>query len=179
MKTLSERAKLCHMYTNHCIRATVVTNLDKEGFEARQIRVASSHKSENSIKSYASMCPQKKKSRKFDALAKPFADPPKVPRQEIQNRIPNLIKNTSKNTPQTNQNLPTNEPNFQLVDLFPNMDEDPLNDDNFLAAIERIENENSQLVLINDQQEVQGLYAELFSFFVYFKCCSDFLLYFL
>ena len=28
------------------------------------------------------------------------------------------------------------------------------------------------------QQEVQGLYAELFSFFVYFKCCSDFLLYF-
>ena len=28
------------------------------------------------------------------------------------------------------------------------------------------------------QQEAQGLYAELFRFFVYFKCCSDFLLYF-
>ena len=29
------------------------------------------------------------------------------------------------------------------------------------------------------QQEAQGLYAELLSyFFVYFKCCSDFLLYF-
>ena len=29
------------------------------------------------------------------------------------------------------------------------------------------------------KQEAQGLYAELFSFFVYLKCCSDFLLYFL
>ena len=28
------------------------------------------------------------------------------------------------------------------------------------------------------KQEAQGLYAELFSFFVYFKSCSDFLLYF-
>ena len=29
----------------------------------------------------------------------------------------------------------------------------------------------------NEQQEAQGLYAELFSF-VYFKCLSEFLLYF-
>ena len=31
---------------------------------------------------------------------------------------------------------------------------------------------------VSIKQEAQGLYAELFSFFVYFKCCSDFLLYF-
>ena len=28
---------------------------------------------------------------------------------------------------------------------------------------------------LNTKQEAQGFYAELFSFFVYFKCCSEFL----
>ena len=46
MKTLSERAQLSQMYTNHCIRASVVTKLDSEGFEARHIMVVSSHKSD-------------------------------------------------------------------------------------------------------------------------------------
>ena len=75
MKTLSERAKLSRMYTNHCIQASVVTKLDTEGFEARHIMAVSSHKSEQSIKSYAAKCPENKRKEMFDALAQPFQDP--------------------------------------------------------------------------------------------------------
>ena len=46
------------------------------------------------------------------------------------------------------------------------------------STINIIANEFRKLNPPKLQQEVQGLYAELFSFFVYFKCCSDFLLYF-
>ena len=40
------------IYTNHSIRATAVTILDKCGYEARHIMAVSSHKSESSIRSY-------------------------------------------------------------------------------------------------------------------------------
>ena len=38
MKNISREAKLSKCYTNHSIRATAVTILDKSGFEARSIR---------------------------------------------------------------------------------------------------------------------------------------------
>ena len=63
VKLFSQLAKLSEMYTNHCIRASVVTKLDAEGFEARHIMVISSHKSENSIKTYASKCPKNEKKK--------------------------------------------------------------------------------------------------------------------
>ena len=86
MKLLSERTKLSRVYTNHCICASVVSKLDAEGFKARHIMVVSSHKSENSIKTYASKCPKNKKKEMFDALAQPFTDPP-APLQQIQNLL--------------------------------------------------------------------------------------------
>ena len=51
MKIMSERAGLTRMYKNHCIRSTVITQLDGKGFEARHITAVSGHKSENTIKS--------------------------------------------------------------------------------------------------------------------------------
>ena len=36
MKQLSIDAQLSKIYTNHCIRSTVVTKLDKEGFEENE-----------------------------------------------------------------------------------------------------------------------------------------------
>ena len=136
MKTLSERAKLAVSYTNHCIRATVVTKLDQEGFEARHIMVVSSHKSENSLKSYASKCPDNKKQQMFDALARPFVqNPAPQPMHSIENVMP----------PQPSISNQNQQPNFKLVDLFPDMEDDPLNDDNFLAAIQNIEYENAQI----------------------------------
>ena len=107
--------------------------------------IVSSHKSENSIKSYAAKCPERKKKEMFDALAQPFADSPPIPMQEIQN------KNPPKPVTQRQDEYSTvgpvaNEPYFDIVNLFPNMeDEEDLNDNNLLAAIEKIESENSQL----------------------------------
>lgn len=53
MKNISREAKLSKCYTNHSIRATAVTILDKSGFEARHIMAVSGHKNEASIRSYS------------------------------------------------------------------------------------------------------------------------------
>ena len=53
MKILSRRARLSREYTNHSIRATSVTILDKSGFEARHIMCVSGHRQESSIRSYS------------------------------------------------------------------------------------------------------------------------------
>ena len=53
MKNISREAKLSKGYTNHSIRETVVTILDKSGFEARHIMAVSGHKNEASIRSYS------------------------------------------------------------------------------------------------------------------------------
>ena len=53
MKNISQEAKLSKCYTNHSIRETVVTILDKSGFEARHIMAVSEHKNEASIRSYS------------------------------------------------------------------------------------------------------------------------------
>ena len=44
--------ELSKIYTNHSIRATAVTILDKCGYEARHIMADSGHKSKSSIRSY-------------------------------------------------------------------------------------------------------------------------------
>ena len=53
MKRISREAKLSKGYTNHSIRATAVTILDKSGFEARHIMAVSGHRNESSIRSYS------------------------------------------------------------------------------------------------------------------------------
>ncbi len=53
MKNISKQAGLTKAYTNHSIRATAVTILDKSGFEARHILAVSGHKNESSIRSYS------------------------------------------------------------------------------------------------------------------------------
>ena len=53
MKTISDDCELSREYTNHCIRATAVSILDDNDFEARHIMRVSGHKSEASIKSYS------------------------------------------------------------------------------------------------------------------------------
>jgi hypothetical protein len=37
MKTLLQELELSKMYTNHCLRATTITLLEENGFEARHI----------------------------------------------------------------------------------------------------------------------------------------------
>lgn len=52
MAKVSEEAKLSKRYTNHCIRATCITNLDENGIETRHIMEISGNKSESSVRSY-------------------------------------------------------------------------------------------------------------------------------
>ena len=75
MKTSSKKAKLSRFYTNHCIWKTVVTNLNDKGFEAHDIMAMTGHKSESSIKSYASRCPDSKCCKMCDALAENYIEP--------------------------------------------------------------------------------------------------------
>ncbi|XP_022240717.1 uncharacterized protein LOC111085608 [Limulus polyphemus] len=61
MKSLSVEAGLSKIYTNHCLRATSVTTLDRQGFEARHIIGISGHKSETSLKHYCRVESEKKR----------------------------------------------------------------------------------------------------------------------
>ena len=53
MKVISQQAELSTTYTNHSIRATTITILDRSVCEARHIMSMSGNRNESSIKSYS------------------------------------------------------------------------------------------------------------------------------
>ena len=53
MKRISKEANLSRIYTNHSIRATTVTILDKSGFEARHVITVHGHRNESSTRAYS------------------------------------------------------------------------------------------------------------------------------
>ena len=100
MKALSKQAQLSREYTNHSIRATSVTILDQCGFEARHIMCISGHKSETSIRSYASKTSDGVKLAMSSGLSNALCDvpdklpiighnstAPREPLQDIQNSV--------------------------------------------------------------------------------------------
>ena len=103
MKTLSKNTNLSIEYKNHSIRATVVTNLDEKGFEARHIMATTGHKSEVSIKSYARHCPTKKRKEIFDALS-----------ENLVNQSENVAKRPKLELTETLSIAPSEPPNFEL-----------------------------------------------------------------
>jgi hypothetical protein len=74
MSTISRQAGLSKIYTNHCLRATSITKLDRNGFEARHIMRASGHKSESSIRSYSTHLSEEQQRDMSDCLSKPFSN---------------------------------------------------------------------------------------------------------
>ena len=80
MKYLLEDVTLSRKdYTNHSIRSTVITNLDRAGFKARHIIAVTGHKSETTIKQYTRKCPEGKKREMCEALGnKLMAKKPKM-----------------------------------------------------------------------------------------------------
>ncbi|KAK3749055.1 hypothetical protein QZH41_019186 [Actinostola sp. cb2023] len=70
MKRISTAEELSYVYTNHSIRATSITMLDECGYEARHIMAVSGHRSENSIRSYASRTSLSTKRNMLDAISK-------------------------------------------------------------------------------------------------------------
>ena len=80
MKFLINDAKLSNnAYTNHSIRATVITNLNEKGFKACHIIAVTGHKLESTIKQNAKRCPETKKRQMSHALADEIL-PKKVPK---------------------------------------------------------------------------------------------------
>ena len=79
MCTISKNAFLSKIYTNHCICSTVITSLDAFGFEARHITAVSGHKSENTIKSYSTKCPDVKKREMSDVLSSILGEKTNIP----------------------------------------------------------------------------------------------------
>ena len=76
MKNISIDAGLSMLYTNHSIRATCITVLDKAGNEARHIMSVSGHKNESSIRSY-SQTDITMKRKMSDMLSSTIIIPPK------------------------------------------------------------------------------------------------------
>ena len=88
MKRISKDVSLSENYTNHCLRATVITNLGAVGFEARHIKAIYGHKSDETIKSYAVRCPDKKKKEMSDALSTHLDNPPVKPQEKQEADVP-------------------------------------------------------------------------------------------
>ena len=175
MKVLSVDAGLSQAYTNYCMKATIVTNLDEAGHEARDIMIVSSHKSECSIRSYATKCSPKKKRKVFDDLSKNFkptamtttaeqkkeTEQKQLPDDTIQ-RVTDQCKplvelnaNNNNTTEISNENKDQN--NGQILPYVSNFDEDPLADDNFLKMIKNIEHQNQNVVLNQNVQNFQNV----------------------
>ena len=61
MATISEKAELPVVYTNHCIRATAITKLSNGGIEANDIVTFTGHKSIESLRMYQAPSTEKKR----------------------------------------------------------------------------------------------------------------------
>ena len=126
MKYLSEDLNLDNVYTNHSIRATVITTLDNDGFEARHIMKLSSHKNESTIKQYSIQCPDTKKKEMFESLSHALIGP-KAKKQKT-----STVSTTNTDKQQVPDNVKDvilNLPNFELQsisDQFDTIDDDLL-----------------------------------------------------
>ena len=64
MKVISHKAELSTIYTNHSIRATTITIIDRSRFEARHIMLVSGHRNESSVKPTAKPMQTQKQTRR-------------------------------------------------------------------------------------------------------------------
>ena len=79
MKTLTKDANLTNLkYTNHSIRKTCIGTLDENGIKARHMISLTSHKSESTIRDYATSCSEKKKREMYGILGETMGNPTKI-----------------------------------------------------------------------------------------------------
>ena len=150
MKIISKKAGLSQIYTNHCIRATVITTLDDKGFEARHIMATTGHKSESSIRSYAKKCPPQKRRKISDALASNLHTEGKENEtKKAKNQETSMVPVAQS---ATSENVSVDNP--PVMDLFPTFDPDEdIPDDQILDVLTQIENTTSNLVQQNENQK--------------------------
>ena len=163
MKNLSMNAALSMIYKNHSIRATVVTNLDNKGFEARHIMATTGHKLEVSIKNYSQKCPTRKRREMSDAWATSLhqgdekIQPKRVKKEPVETQSRNIQDDHHDNSTEEKQ------PNFNLAmaeldtintqnlsDIF-GID-DPIETPEVLDIVSQIEKKNAQIIPVTSIQ---------------------------
>ena len=140
MKNISKNAELSQCYTNHCLRATVVVKLNEKGFEARHIMATTGHKSEASIRSYATKCPPNKRRDMSEALAEPL----------MNSKKPKTVPTATLSSPKEAEitpNIQDTDINFQLFPEFE--DDDDIPNDQLLQVLTQIEEENKEIQLFS------------------------------
>ena len=124
MTFLTKDANLSKAYTNHCVRSTCITVLDKENFEARHIMTVSGHKREESIKSYSTVTSDPKKREMSNALASALVTKtPETPKKELIDQVDNKDENLE--IRELLQMTPEEEKHF-LKEIFSDFEPDPL-----------------------------------------------------
>ena len=116
MTYLSTTAHLREKYTNHPIRATVITTLDNNGIEARHIIKLSSHKNESTVKEYACECPDIKRKEMYNCLSEAIT--PKSKKCKFAFAPTNTNSDNSAQKPtETKQKCDKQTPDFDLGNL--------------------------------------------------------------
>ena len=138
MKDLSKNAGLSMTYTNHCIRTSVVKNLNDDGFEACDIMATTGHKSECSIRSYATKCPPKKRRQMCDSLAAKMIESD----NKKQKKEPaSTVTSPQSDDKQCDSSAVRQDTSMNNVELFPDFE-----DQDLVKVLTQIENENQAMV---------------------------------
>ena len=134
MSNLSKTAGLVNRYTNHSVRATCITVLDTEGFEARDIMSVSSHKSEQTIKSYSKTSDGKKRKMSETLSSALVSSPPKAMKLEMAKENVSCTESVSTVNidANCNNNNSNNDDNLavirELLELTPDQEKEFFND---------------------------------------------------
>lgn len=98
MRTISEKAKLNKIYTNHCVRVSVVNELDSNGFTNEQICSVTGHKNLTSVDKYKRQRDSEKR-KISDAITESFNEEVVI--------VPSKSSFISKENENINIDLPT------------------------------------------------------------------------
>lgn len=125
MARLSKSAGLSKIYTNHCLRATCIAILDREGFENRDICQISGHANESSLASYTGRVTDSRKQQMSDALLKAIRQKPKPETEPALERLDAIAStSTRSSTRPTMQSGPESGPEPQDLGQDVNFDLD-------------------------------------------------------
>ena len=107
MKEISFAAKLSQTYTNHRIRATSVTLLDRAGIPVHRIMQVSGHRNEGSVKVYCERQTLQQQKQCSEISAAPVASS-----TALITKSPQQVENRNSASCQNNMFTNTNSPKF-------------------------------------------------------------------
>ena len=92
MKVISQKAKLSKIYTNHCIRKTAATGMQREGYSLKEIANVTKHKNLHSLEHYIGGANQQDKQNYLDSLFNYSKNQDKAKKRQYENTSPERSK---------------------------------------------------------------------------------------